>query len=74
MMSVLTGEEADSVGLANLRKEVEECDSRVARPSTPFAFSVLGSWVKPYGTRLGIREGGKGAVRLPKIQVLVPSP
>ena len=32
--------------------------------------SVLGSWVKPRGTRQGIRKGGKGAIRLPKIQVL----
>ena len=32
--------------------------------------SVLGSWVKPYGTRLEIRKGEKGAVRLPKILVL----
>ena len=32
--------------------------------------SVLGSWVIPCGTRLGIRRGGKGAVRLPKILVL----
>ena len=34
------------------------------------ARSVLGSWVKPYGTRLEIRKGEKGAVRLPKILVL----
>ena len=32
--------------------------------------SVPGSWVKPCGTRLGIRKGGKGAIRLPKIRVL----
>ena len=31
---------------------------------------VLGSWVKPCGKRLGIRKGGKGAVRLPNILVL----
>ena len=34
------------------------------------ARSVLGSWVKPCGTRLGIRKCGKGAVRLPNILVL----
>ena len=36
---------------------------------------VLGSWVKPCGTRLGIRKGEKGAIRLPKILVLIrPNP
>ena len=39
-------------------------------PSRAQSASVLGSWVKPYGTRLGMRKGGKGAVRLPKILVL----
>ena len=32
--------------------------------------AVLGSWVKPRGTRLGIRKVVKDAVRLPKILVL----
>ena len=31
-------------------------------------YSVLG--VKPCGTRLGIRKGGRGSIRLPKILVL----
>ena len=47
--------------------------SRRSRPVADAAGgvrSVPGSWVKPCGTRLGIRDGGKGAVRLPKIRVL----
>ena len=35
------------------------------------ARSVLESWVKPCGTRLGIRKDEQGAVRLPKILVLI---
>ena len=42
---------------------------RTPRPTTPRASIVLGSWVKPYGTRLGIMKDGKGAVRLPNILV-----
>ena len=38
-------------------------------PSSPP--SVLGYWVKPRGTRLGIRKDAKGAVRRPKILVLI---
>ena len=34
------------------------------------AQSVPGSWVKPCGTRLGMRKRGNGAVRIPKILVL----
>ena len=41
------------------------------RGRCPGVRSVLGYWVKPCGTRLGLRKGGKGAVRLPKILVLV---
>ena len=41
------------------------------RESAPPLWSVLGSWVKPCRTRLGIRKGEKGAVRLPKILVLI---
>ena len=49
----------------------------IAGPSTKQncapRLSVLGSWVKPCGTRLGIRKGVKGAVRLLKILVLIIS-
>ena len=38
-----------------------------------FDSSVLGSWVKPYGTRLDISKGAKRAIRLPKILVLDPT-
>ena len=39
---------------------------RFVRGGPRFSTRIL---VKPYGTRLGIRKGGKGAVRLPKIRV-----
>ena len=44
------------------------------RPVLPQTVQVLGSWLKPCGTRLGIRKGGNVAVRLPKILVFQASP
>ena len=41
------------------------------RLGTNEPLTVLGSWVKPCGARLGITKVEKGAVRLPKILVLI---
>ena len=43
---------------------------QAVRPGRGHARSVLGSWVKPCGTRRGIRKCGKGASKLPKILVV----
>ena len=40
----------------------------------PLPAPVLGSWVKSCGTRLGIRKDETGAVRLPRILVLITAP
>ena len=59
---------AEAVGGDDPLKMAEALKARPAK------HPVLGSWVNPCGTRLGIRKGRKGAVRLPKILVLIVQP
>ena len=51
-----------SVGAASVPLKPASCEGRRE--------SVLGSWVKQCGARVGIRKGGEGAVRLPKVLVV----
>ena len=61
--------------LPHKRAALRQCPRRsptYLRPPTQparLALAVLGSWVKLRGTRLEIRNGGKGAIRLPRILV-----